>query len=247
MIRRLALTILSALALGGPALAGAPLTLRAEIIDADGVVTLGELFDGTGPAGHTPVAARRGASLMLSAAAVQAAAHRAGLDWPNAEGLRQIVVTSAGAGSAATTMRTNVEVLTWARNLTVGEIVQPEDLVWGKAALAPSDAPRDPDAVVGLSARRALRAGAAVGGRDVAAAQVVRANEIVTLSFEDEGISLALQGKALSGGAVGDTVSVLNVTSKKTIQAVVTGPGQAIVGPAAERLKLNRNTRLALR
>lgn len=247
MIRRFALTALVALALSGPALAGAPLTLRADIADADGVVTLGELFDGAGAAGRTPVAIRTGTSVMLSAVAVQSAARRAGLEWANAEGLRQIIVTASGTGSATPAARNNVEVLTWARNLAAGEVVQPEDLIWAKAAMAPSDAPHDPEAVVGLSARRALRAGAAIGARDVAAAQVIKANDVVTLSFEDQGISLALQGKALGGGAVGETVSVLNVTSKKTIQAVVIGPGQAIVGPAAERLKLNRNTRLALR
>jgi len=71
--------------------------------------------------------------------------------------------------------------------------------------------------------------------------------EVVTLTFDSEGVSLALQAKALSGGAVGETINVQNVTSKKTVQAVVSGPGQAVVGPAAEQLKLSRSTRVALR
>ena len=238
-----ALALFAALAVASPALAGTPVTLKADVVDADGVVTLGEIFDGAGAAGKTPVASRTGASVMLNAAAVRVAAQRAGLDWANAEGYRQIVVR----GGAPVATRGNVDVLTWSRNIAAGEIVQPEDLVWGKVALAPADAPGDADAVVGLAARRPLRAGAAVAGRDVAAALVVKTNDIVTLTYDNEGISLSLQAKALSGGAVGETISVQNVTSKKTVQAVVTGPGQAAVGPAAEELKLHRSSRYALR
>ena len=83
--------------------------------------------------------------------------------------------------------------------------------------------------------------------RDVSAPQVVKANEIVTLTYDNGGVSLALQAKALAGGGVGETINVQNVTSKKTVQAVVTGPGQAAVGPQADELKLARSSRYALR
>jgi flagella basal body P-ring formation protein FlgA len=244
-----ALAILAALAIASPAVAGTAVTLKANMADADGVVTLGEIFEGAGAAGHIPVASRTGNSVMLNAQIVQAAARRAGLDWANAEGLRQIVVQSGAPTGAATAAaaRANVDVLTWTRNIAAGEVVQPQDLVWAKVALAPADAATDPDAVVGLAARRTLRAGAAVAGRDVSAPQVIKANDVVTLVFEDAGVSLSLQAKALSGGGVGDTISVQNVTSKKTVQAVVSGPGQAVVGPAAEQLKLTRSSRYALR
>ncbi|WP_296598522.1 flagellar basal body P-ring formation chaperone FlgA [Phenylobacterium sp.] len=247
-----ALVFLAALAIASPALAATPVTLKASAFDADGVVTLGDIFNGAGAAGATPIATRTGASVMLNAAAVRAAAYRAGLDWPNAEGLRQIVVTGAASAAAAgspasVAARGNVDVLTWARSIGAGEIVQPADLIWGKAAAAPADAPNDPDAVIGLAARRPLREGAAVAARDVSAPQVVKANEIVTLTYENEGVSLALQAKALGGGAVGETINVQNVTSKKTVQAVVTGPGAAAVGPAAEQLKLIRSQRYASR
>ena len=236
---------LAAVLFASPALAGTPVTLRAQVVDADGVVTLGDIFDGAGPAAAVPVATRAGASVMLNAQAVRLAALRAGLNWANAEGLRQIVVT-AGA-PAAVASRGNVEVLTWARSIATGELVQPQDLVWAKAAMAPADAPADAEAVIGLAAKRPLRAGAAVAARDVSAPLVVKANETVTLTFESGGVSLSLQAKALSAGAVGETINVQNVTSKKTVQAVVTGPGQAAVGPQADELKLGRSSRIALR
>ena len=41
---------------------------------------------------------------------------------------------------------------------------------------------------------------------------------------------LSTRGTALNAGAVGDTIGILNDRSRRTIQAVVTGPGQAVVG-----------------
>ncbi|WP_411286624.1 flagellar basal body P-ring formation chaperone FlgA [Phenylobacterium sp.] len=240
-------TLICALALADPALAGQPVALKADPIDADGLVTLGDLFEGAGAAARIPVASRPGASLMLDAAAVQLAARRAGLDWANAEGLRKIVVRGGATAAGATAARGNVDVLTWARNLAAGELVQPQDVIWAKAAAAPTDAPADPDAVIGLAAKRALRAGASVAGRDVAAAQVIKQGEIVTITYQDGGISLSLQGKAMTAAGVGEMVNVQNTTSKKVVQALVTGPGQAVVGPAADQIKLTRSSRYALR
>jgi flagella basal body P-ring formation protein FlgA len=235
--------------LAAPALAGTAVTLRPDTVDADGVVRLGDLFEGAGAAAATPVAARTGASVILNARAVQLAAARAGLDWANAEGLRTIVVRAAsGAGSAGhAAAQGNVEVLTWARSLQAGEVVQPQDLVWSKAAAAPPGAPSEPEAVIGLAARRPLREGAAVGARDVAPAQVIKAGDTVTVVFADEGVQLSLEGKAMGPAGVGETLNVQNTASKKIIQAVVTGPGQAVVGPAADRLKAAGPARYALR
>ena len=242
---------LAALAVAAPAFAGAPVLLKAQTVDTDGLVTLGDLFDGAGQAASVPVAHRTGASVVLNAQVVRVTAARAGLDWANPQGLRTIVVSGSAVAApgapAAAAVRGNVDVLTWARSIGAGEMIQPQDVIWAKAALAPADAPSDPDALIGLAARRALRAGAPVAGRDVAAPEVVKANEIVTLTYDNDGISLSLQAKALTGGGVGETINVQNVTSKKTVQAVVTGPGAAAVGPAAEQLKLNRSTRFALR
>lgn len=253
---RTLIAALACAALAGPALAGQPVTLKANVVDADGVVTLNDLFDGAGAAGRATVANRTGKSLVLDALTVQAMARRAGLDWPNAEGYRRIVV-QAGADStfnaaspAAATVaasRGNVDVLTWARSLSAGEIVQPEDLVWGKAALAPVGAPSNPDAMVGQAARRALRSGATVASSDVASPQVVKAGETITLTFQDGGLMLQLQAKAMTGGGVGDTINVQNPSSKKILMAVVAGPGNALVGPAADQFRLNRSTRYALR
>jgi flagella basal body P-ring formation protein FlgA len=250
-MKALALLAAAALAAASPAFAGTPVTLKADTVSADPIVTLGDLFDGAGAAAGVPVASRTGASVVLNARTVQIAAARAGLDWANAEGLRTVVVHGASAGgpgaTSASAPRGNVDVLTWARNLQVGEVVQPQDLVWGKAAAAPSDAPSDADVVIGLAAKRPLRAGAVVLQRDVSRPQVIKLGEMVTVTFCSGGITLSLTGKALNAAAVGETLNVQNTASKKTIQALVTGPGQAIVGPQADDMKAPLSARYALR
>lgn len=258
-MKALAVLAAAALAVAAPALAGTAVSLKPDTFSADAVVTLGDLFDGAGAAAGVPVASRTGASVVLNARAVQLAAARAGLDWANAEGFRTVVVhgdpvrpggaaASRGATTgAAAAPRGNVDVLTYARSLQTGEVVQPQDLVWGKAAAAPHDAPSDADAVIGLAAKRPLRAGATVSARDVGRPQVIKVGEAVTVTYTSEGITLSLTGKAMNAAAVGETLNVQNTSSKKTIQALATGPGQAVVGPTADDLKAAIPSRYALR
>lgn len=236
-MRRALLAALCGALIASPALAGT-VSLKSDIADGDGRVTLGDLFDGAGGAAGVLVATRAGPSVVLDAAAVQNLARRSGLDWGNPQGLRRIVVRGGASDApSATAQRGNVEVLTWARSLNAGEIVQPEDMTWAKVAGAPADAPRDADAVIGMAAKRPLREGATVGLRDVVAQQVIKAGDTVQVTWSAGGISLSLQAKALGAAAVGQSFNVQNPASKKIIEAVATGPGQAVTGPDAQRLK----------
>jgi flagella basal body P-ring formation protein FlgA len=183
---------------------------------------------------------------VLDAAQVQSAARRAGLDWSNPNGLRRIIVRGGSDGAQVGVQpgaaRGNVEVLAYARSLAAGEIVQPEDLVWVKAAAGPADAPNDADALIGMTAKRPLRQGAAASLRDVSTPQVIKAGDIVAVTYEDAGVALTLQGKAMAAAAVGESLMVQNTASKKIIETVVTGPGSTAVGPQAMRLKASRST-----
>lgn len=244
---KIALIAAIALLAASPALAGQPVTLKAQTLDTDGMVTLSDLFDGAGAAGKVEVAAKPGTSTVLDAVVVQTLARRSGLDWANSEGIRRIVVRSSDGAGAPAAARGNVEVLTYARSLAAGEIVQPQDLIWGKAAAAPADAPRDADMVIGQAARRPLREGAAVSSRDMAAPQVIKNGDLVTVNYENGGITLSLQGNAMTAAGRGENVSVQNTASKKIIQAVAIGPGEAAVGPAADQMRATRRTQFALR
>ena len=234
-----ALTAGLSLTLARAALAG-EVTLKSDIADADGRVTLGELFDGAGAAQDVVIATRVGPTAVLAAADVQSAAHRYGLEWANPQGIRRIIVRG-GAVSAAVTGAHNVQVLTFAHSLAAGQIVQPEDLIWAKAAGAPADAPRDADAVIGMAARRPVPEGASVSMRDVSAPIVIKAGDMVSVVYDDDGIHLTLTAKAMSNAAAGDSFNVQNTASKKIIEAVATGPGAAIVGPEANRMRTSRS------
>ena len=244
-LRRFAAGALAALALAAPAFAGTPVTLNANLTDATGHVTLGELFDDAGPARDVVVADRSGPSVVLDAAAVQAMARRYGLDWDNPQGFRRIIVRADAGGVAAAHGR---EILTYAHSMITGQIVQPQDLIWAKAAAAPVDAAPNVDGVIGMAARRPLREGDPVLVRDITAPLVIKSGETVEVTYAADGMTLTLQAKALANAAVGDTVNVLNTASKKLIEVVATGPDQAVVGPEAQRLKAERNpSQIALR
>jgi flagella basal body P-ring formation protein FlgA len=244
MIHRSLLGLALALACAAPAFAGTPVMLNPSIVDADGHVTLGEIFDDAGPARDVVVAERTGPSVVLDAAAIQAFAHRYGLDWTNPQGLRRIIVRGEAAGAAGH----GREVLTYAHSFVVGEVVQPADLIWSKAVGAPADAPPGVDAVVGLAARRPLREGDPVQNHDLAPPIAIKAGETVMVTYTDAGVSLTVEAKAMANAAAGESLNVQNTSSKKVIEAVATGPGQAVVGPEALRLKADRNpSQLALR
>lgn len=247
-----ALILAAALAaFAGPVLAG-PVSLLPDPVDDDGRVTLGELFDDAGAAASIVVGQRAGATAVFEASQIQAAARRAGLDWANPQGLRRIVVREGGAAPAEAAARpavatvasrpgATVEVLTYARSLAAGDIVQPSDVVWStvQAHQAPAGGPQDADQVVGLSAKRALRAGAPVTSRDLASPQVIARNDMVEVAYVVGGVELTVTGKATRNASAGEPVPVLNVQSGRTIDAVAVAPGRAVAGPAAQMARAN--------
>ena len=252
MIKSLALIALFALA--GPAFAATSVELRTDAAVHGGRVTLADLFDGAGASGQVVLAAgmEPGSQVVLDAGRVQAIAAAHGLSWSNPQRLSRVIAQStvsladASLADAAPPVPASVgtqprrtAALTYVHNLNAGEVIQPEDLAWSKSPAygIPADAPRDSSEVIGQAAKRALRAGAAVSQADVAAAQVIKKDDAVQVAYEADGVKLVLQAKAVTGAAMGQSVSVLNLSSKKVIEAVASGPGQALVGPEADRLK----------
>ena len=180
----------AASAFAGAALAG-PVVLRANPVDDDGRVTLGDLFEGAGSAADVVVAQRVGPSVVLEAGQLQAQARQAGLDWANPNGLRRVAVRRAEAP------------------------------VQGMAETAAAPAAVQP------VARAAYRPAAA-------AQQIIARNDMVRVTYQVGGVNLAVMGKAMRSAGLGEPVAIMNTTSNRVIDAVASGPGQAVAGPAAD-------------
>jgi flagella basal body P-ring formation protein FlgA len=218
-----------------PALAGQPVTLKTTLFSGP-QITLGDLFDGAGEAGGVLVGygAPIGESAVLDAGVVQRIARGHGLDWSNPNAIQRIMVRGGEPRKISTT-----EVLTYARNLKSGDIIQPQDISYAKipSFSVPQDAPVGPEAVIGLMAKQPLRAGAPVAEHEITAAEVIKRDDAVEVTYNSDGISLVLQGKAMASATLGQPLSIMNPVSKKVIQAIASGPDQAVVGPDAERLR----------
>lgn len=251
-MKRALILAAAVVALAAPAWAG-PVNLLPDPVDDDGRITLGDLFDDAGAAAGVVVGRRVGATAVLEASQVQLAARRAGLEWSNPAGLRRIVVREGGAAlpaeasarpaaaSVGASAAASVEVLTYARSLAAGEVVQPEDVIWSRVQshLAPAGAPQDAEAVIGLQARRALRAGSPVAQRDLASPQVIARNDMVEVAYINDGVELTVTGKATRNASAGEAVPILNIQSNRTIDAVAVAPGRAVAGPAARIARQN--------
>jgi len=137
------------------------------------------------------------------------------------------------------------EALVPVRNLAQGEVIRAGDLVPARRpkSEAASNPVREVEQALGLAAKRSLRAGQLIRQSDLAKPELVARNEAVTISYEVPGIVVSIRGQALEAGAQGDLINVLNVQSKKTLQATVVGPGRVSVGTNPRLANLPSNTR----
>lgn len=121
-------------------------------------------------------------------------------------GIAVLIITgvATAAGSAADQIFAK-------RTLRVGSILTPEDLTTPSGQM------------VGLEVRRAIYAGHPINQSDLGPPTLVRRNEIVTMTFRNRGIALRAEGRALGAGGSGEVVDVMNLESRRTIRAVVTG------------------------
>jgi|GEM_PF-281805 len=81
-----------------------------------------------------------------------------------------------------------------------------------------------------LQAKRNLRPGTVLDTGNVAARQLVKSGQRVTILFKAGGISIKSTGQALHAARYGEAVRVKNTGSNRVIEGLVTAPGQITVG-----------------
>jgi flagella basal body P-ring formation protein FlgA len=88
--------------------------------------------------------------------------------------------------------------------------------------------------LVGQSPRRALAAGVPVRSNDIGKPEAIAKNSLVTMVAQAPGMTITTTGRALESGSIGDVVQVMNLQSKRSIQATVTGMNlvQVITAPS---------------
>jgi len=130
-----------------------------------------------------------------------------------------------------------VRVVVPAHDIARGATIAETDLTY---AASPNDVMTStvtamPD-IVGMQARRTLRAGETVRLEDVRRPILVTKGSTVTMSFEVPGIVLSVTGRAMSEGGTGENVTIQNPSSYRQITGVVVGPGQVRAQLGAARM-----------
>lgn len=120
-----------------------------------------------------------------------------------------------------------VQALVAARGLARGQIITEDDLSLSMIPYAQSKgALTDAELAVGNTLKGNLAAGEPVRDRNLAKSLVIRRGDMVTIVAKQGGLRVTASGQARQDGAIGETISVINVNSKKVITARVTGPNQ---------------------
>ncbi len=85
-------------------------------------------------------------------------------------------------------------------------------------------------AAIGQEAKVQIYPGRPVLVDSIGAAVVVERNQIVPLAFQQSGLAIITEARALGRGAPGDVIEVLNLTSRNKITGRVGADGTVYVG-----------------
>ncbi|MGL5137997.1 MAG: flagellar basal body P-ring formation chaperone FlgA, partial [Beijerinckiaceae bacterium] len=116
------------------------------------------------------------------------------------------------------------------RAVLKGDVVTANDVTMERRRRSElgQDGATDMQKLIGNSARRALPRGTLLREADVQRQELVERNASVTMSFEQPGLQLAMRGRALGAGAMGDIIQVQNLNSRRIVEARVTGSGRVV-------------------
>jgi len=103
---------------------------------------------------------------------------------------------------------------TLTRSLPAGAVITSDDV---------ADAEPDASVFVGKELRRYLPAGSVLRSSDLRPPTLVTRNRPVRLEYVKGPLLITAEGRALSSGAEGDAVQVINLTSRSVLTGIVIG------------------------
>ena len=127
--------------------------------------------------------------------------------------------------ATAQTAPAAADVAVLVRDVEKGELLSAGDFTIEPRPLSLARGALDVGAAAGKEALRRLRAGSTVRSGDLIRPQLVRRGEPVSINVRNGGLTITAQGKALSGGAQGDLVRVVNTATNRTLDGVVEKTG----------------------
>lgn len=115
-----------------------------------------------------------------------------------------------------------------------GEIIGEQDIEIRRFALerTSNDMVTDIASLIGNTPVRGISAARPIRAQEISAPSIVKKNAMVQMRYKSGGMEITTSGQLLSDGARGDVVMVRNMTSKKTVQAVIADQSTVDVMPA---------------
>ena len=174
-------------------------------------------------------------------------AHVAQLRYDARSGRFDAMIEIAGIAANARLFGTafaTTEVVTLTRPLARGEIIKTSDIAVQRVSRArlTGDTITDPEQAIGLAPRASAAADRPLRNAELMKPEIVQRGEHVTITYQVPGVTLSVRGKATEGGALGDSIDVVNVQSNRTLRGTVTGRGEIAVISMRPRLIASADT-----
>lgn len=121
----------------------------------------------------------------------------------------------------------NAETIVAARTIPARTLISADDLLM-RDLVIPGGVD-DPLLIIGMEARVALYAGRPIRPGDVGYPAVVDRNEIIMLIYDQGGLIITTEGRALGRAGPGEIIRVMNLSSRHTVSARIGVNGAAYV------------------
>ena len=111
-------------------------------------------------------------------------------------------------------------------SLTANEVLRAGSVITQENASPADDVWQDQHAeLLGREVSRTIYAGQPIAAKDTRAPRLVKRNQLVTLKYVKGPLEITLTGRALGEAGLNESVPVLNLESRQTVEGIVQAGG----------------------